>query len=127
MMIMKIIKEKNENIQFNTSTNDRPFRRKCYACGELGHRVGNCEFLKKWMSCLKHMKSNNISTSRARRVCNMNNDDNEHASKSNFDRLLQDQNFIPFENVGSDAFINVLEKDTVCHIIDGDEDHDDNH
>ena len=73
------------------------------------------------------MEINNISTSQVRRVYKMNNNNNKHASKSNAARLLKDQHFIPFENVDPGAFINVLEKDTVHHIIDDDDDQDDNY
>ena len=45
----------NGNIRLNASTNDRLFRGKFYACGKLGHRAGNCKFIKKLMSCLKHV------------------------------------------------------------------------
>ena len=69
------------------------------------------------------MESNNISTSQIRRVCKMNNNSNEHTSKSNTACLLQDQNFTPFDNTDPDAFINVLEEDAVYHIIDDDDGH----
>ena len=48
----------------------------------------------------------------------MNNNNNRHNSKSNTIRTLQDDNFIRFENVDPDAFVNVLEDDVVCQIID---------
>ena len=69
------------------------------------------------------MENNNISTSQVRRVCKMNNNNDKHASKSNTARTLQDEIFIPFENVDPDAFINILEDNTVHHVIDDDDDH----
>ena len=59
--------------------------------------------------CLKFVGNNNISTSQGRRFYKMNDDTNLHSSKSNTISTPQDDNSIPFENVGPDAFVNALE------------------
>ena len=45
----------NKNVRFNKSTNQRTFRGKCHACKEIGHHSSDCRFIKKLMSCLRHM------------------------------------------------------------------------
>ena len=64
------------------------------------------------------MENNNISTSQGYWFYKMNNRNNRCNSKSSTIRTLQDEIFIPFENIGADAFINVLEDDVVYHMID---------
>ena len=64
------------------------------------------------------MKNNNISTSQGCQIFKMNNNNSRHNLKSNAIKNPQDKNFIPFENVDHDTFINVQEEDIIYHIID---------
>ena len=108
-------------MRFNKSHNQHIFRGKCHTSNGFNHNARKCQFLKKLQSCLKHVEKNNIITSQGRRFYDMNNNNNRCNSEHNAIKNLQDENFIPFENVDRDVSINALEDDIVCHVID---DHD---
>ena len=113
----------NVNASFNKSNYQRPFREKCCACNEIGYHSSNCQFIKTLTSCLRYMENNNISTTQVCRVHKMSINNNKRNSKSIITLTLQDDNFMSFETIDTDAFINILEDNTIFHIFDDDHGH----
>ena len=106
---------------YNRSRTSQPFRGKCNACGQANHHAKDCNFLHKLNTCLNYMEKNNFTPTHLRKFYRQTNNYNKYATKSNVARTLQEENFIPYDNVDPDAFINVLDEDATYQLLDTDE------
>lgn len=70
------------------------------------HHASTCHFLQKLKQCLAYMESNNLTPSDNRRGMRNNAD---YPQRSRVIRTLVDENFIPYDDVDPDMFINVAE------------------
>ena len=107
--------QQSPSVKFNRSQHNRPFKGKCNACGRPNYHSKDCAFLQKLLSCLTFMEKNNISPSQVHKYHRMS---NTHQNKSNIARSLADDNFIPYDNVDPEAFINVIQEDQDYVLLD---------
>jgi len=112
---------RNNQVRYNRSMSNRPFRGRCNACRQYNHHANNCTFLKKLVSCLSHMERNNISPSQLRQFHKSN---NTYTRRSNIANTLQDENFIPYDQIDPDAFLNITDDIESMHITSDNEHHD---
>ena len=67
------------------------------------------------------MEKNNFSPNQLGKSYHLSNNYKNYTSKSNIAKTLQEENFIPFDNIDPDSFINLLDEDTPYHIIDSED------
>ena len=104
----------NNQVQHNRSMTDRPFRGRCNACNQSGYHARNCNFLKKLTACIKHMERNKTLPYQLRKHYKS---QNNYTNRSNVASTLQDENFIPYDNVDPDIFLSIAEDIEVTYIV----------
>ena len=67
------------------------------------------------------MERNKHTPNYLRKYYRLSNNRAAYDSKSNIAKTLKLENFIPFDNVGPDAFINVLDEDIAYHVVTSDD------
>ena len=98
---------KNNNIN-NCKQHNRQFRGRCEACNGYGHHKDNCFFLKKSRKCLELLANDGSLPSQLRQAASKRGNCGNYAQKSNVARTLIDSNFIPYDSVDPDIFINLI-------------------
>ena len=98
----------NFNKNNNHKQHNRQFHGRCEACNGHGHHKDNCFFLKKSRKCLELLANDGSLPSQLRQAASKRGNCGNCAQKSNVVRSLIDSNFIPYDSVDLDIFINVI-------------------
>ena len=105
----------NRNQYHNSRGN---FNGRCKACGAFRHHAKDCNFLRKLRSCLSYLKDNRNIVHDIR---------GDHVQRNTYNknhrtiRSLIVDNFIPYDNVNCDVFLDAAPDDGEDVVFDKDE------
>ena len=85
--------------------NKNRFQGICHACGGKHHHATNCYFLMKLKQCLAYLKDNPTAGETKRKIFQKKNLYNNCCDTI---KTLQDANFIPFQNISSNVFLDTI-------------------
>ena len=105
---------KNTPFQRNKTyqQHNRPFRRRCEACKQHGHHANKYWFLQKIRSCLELLSKDGTLPSQLHASATASGHYDSYNKRSNVVRTLIDNNFILYNQVDPDIFINVVTDNT---------------
>ena len=86
--------------------NTNGYKGVCHACGGKNHHTANCYFLMKLKQCLAYLKDNPTAGETKRNIFQKK---NLYNNRRDTIKTLQDANFIPFQNISTDVFLDTID------------------